>query len=73
MPDLPQLIRELRLLERRTHRSGKDTVDHGSGGSDDYANVLSERSTTWSAAAWVTTFLPRSSVHQCPMLSVSVF
>jgi hypothetical protein len=40
IPDMPVLARELRLLERRTHRSGKDTVDHGRGGSDDYANVL---------------------------------
>jgi hypothetical protein len=40
IPDHPILIRELRLLERRTHRSGKDSVDHGSGGSDDHANVL---------------------------------
>lgn len=40
IPDLPILVRELRLLERRTHRSGKDTVDHNQGGSDDYANVL---------------------------------
>jgi len=28
------------LLERRTARSGKDTVDHGVGGSDDFANSL---------------------------------
>jgi len=35
-----RLIRELRLLERRVHRSGRDSVDHGSGGSDDFANVL---------------------------------
>jgi hypothetical protein len=34
------LLRELRLLERRTARSGKDTVDHGVGGSDDLANAL---------------------------------
>ena len=40
IPNHPQLIRELRLLERRTHRSGRDTVDHGQGGSDDYANSL---------------------------------
>ena len=40
IPDLPTLIRELRLLERRTHRSGKDSVDHGSGGTDDHANAL---------------------------------
>jgi hypothetical protein len=36
----PPLLRELRLLERRTARSGKDTVDHGPGGSDDFANAL---------------------------------
>ena len=29
---------ELRLLERHTHRSGRDTVDHGRIGSDDFAN-----------------------------------
>jgi hypothetical protein len=40
IPDLTPLIRELRLLERATHRSGKDSVDHGRFGSDDYANAL---------------------------------
>jgi hypothetical protein len=40
IPDQPQLIRELRLLERRTARSGKDSVDHGQAGLDDFANVL---------------------------------
>jgi hypothetical protein len=40
IPDQPQLIRELRLLERRTARSGKHSVDQGQAGSDDYANVL---------------------------------
>jgi hypothetical protein len=40
IPDDPQLIRELRLLERRTARSGRDSVDHGVGGSDDFANAL---------------------------------
>jgi hypothetical protein len=34
------LLRELRLLERRVARSGKDSVDHGVGGSDDHANAL---------------------------------
>jgi hypothetical protein len=36
------LIRELRLLERRVGKSGKDVVDHpsGAGASDDRANVL---------------------------------
>jgi len=40
IPNHQRLIRELRLLERRTHRSGKDSIDHPSNGSDDYSNVL---------------------------------
>jgi hypothetical protein len=40
IPPISILLRELRLLERRTARSGKDSVDHGVGGSDDYANAL---------------------------------
>ena len=40
LPNHPKLIRELRLLERRTSRMGKDVVDHGRNGSDDYANSL---------------------------------
>jgi hypothetical protein len=40
IPDLAPLVRELRLLQRRTARSGKDSVDHGPAGSDDYANAL---------------------------------
>ena len=40
MPNHPQLIRELRLLERRVAPSGKDRVDHGQNGSDDYANAV---------------------------------
>ena len=40
LPDHPKLIKELRLLERHTHRSGKDTVDHGRGLHDDYANAV---------------------------------
>jgi hypothetical protein len=40
IPDYAPLIRELRLLERRVSRSGRDVVDHPIGGSDDHANVL---------------------------------
>src|SRR5262249_55339806 len=40
LPDHARLIRELRLLERRTHRSGKDTVEHPRNGHDDHANVV---------------------------------
>jgi hypothetical protein len=40
LPDHPKLLRELRLLERRTHIGGKDSVDHGRNGSDDHANAV---------------------------------
>jgi hypothetical protein len=40
IPAHPALLRELRLLERRVHRSGKDSVDHPRKGSDDLANAL---------------------------------
>jgi hypothetical protein len=40
IPDHPQLIRELRALERRTSRMGRDSVTHPPGGHDDYANAL---------------------------------
>ena len=40
IPNQETLIRELRLLERRVTRSGKDSVDHGLSGTDDYANAL---------------------------------
>ena len=41
IPDHPLLLRELRLLERRVGRSGRDVVDHPAmGGSDDLANSL---------------------------------
>ena len=38
--DHTKLVRELRLLERRTDRSGKDTVEHPRNGHDDYANAV---------------------------------
>ena len=39
LPDHAKLLRELRLLERITHRSGKDQVSHPKGGRDDFANA----------------------------------
>jgi hypothetical protein len=39
-PDHAALIRELRLLERATHKGGRDSVDHPRLGSDDLANAL---------------------------------
>jgi hypothetical protein len=40
LPDHARLLRELRLLERRAHRGGKDSVDHPKGGRDDHANAV---------------------------------
>jgi hypothetical protein len=40
LPEHPTLLRELRLLERQTHRGGRDSVDHPRGQHDDHANVL---------------------------------
>jgi hypothetical protein len=34
------MIQQFVALERRTSRSGKDTVDHGVGGHDDVANAV---------------------------------
>jgi hypothetical protein len=60
LPDHPKLLRELRLLERRTHRSGRDTVDHPRGVHDDLANVccgvlrsLSNALSVYAAMDWV--------------------
>jgi len=38
--DHPEMIRELKLLERRPRPGGKDLVDHPRGGHDDHANSL---------------------------------
>jgi hypothetical protein len=40
IPNLAPLVRELRLLERQTHRSGKDSVNHPRNEHDDLANVV---------------------------------
>src|SRR5262249_53541553 len=40
LPAHPNLLHELRLLERQAHRGGRDTIDHPRGGSDDYANAV---------------------------------
>jgi hypothetical protein len=42
LPNHAKLLRELRLLERETHRSGKDAVHHPRGGNehDDHANAV---------------------------------
>jgi hypothetical protein len=40
LPEHRRLGRELRLLERHVSRAGRDRIDHGRGGSDDYANSV---------------------------------
>ena len=40
LPNHPTLIRELRLLERYTHRGGKDTVDAPKNQPEDHANSV---------------------------------
>jgi hypothetical protein len=40
LPNHPKLLKELRLLERVTHRGGKDSVDHCRGQHDDWANSV---------------------------------
>ena len=38
--DHPQLVKELKFLERRSRPGGRDAVDHPRGCHDDYANSL---------------------------------
>jgi hypothetical protein len=40
LPKSDRLINQLTGLERRTARSGKDSIDHGPGGHDDLANAV---------------------------------
>ena len=40
LPEVPEMLRELRGLERRRGSSGKDRVDHVKGAHDDLANVI---------------------------------
>lgn len=40
LPDTPELLRELRGLERRRGSAGRDRVDHAPGGHDDRANAV---------------------------------
>jgi hypothetical protein len=52
IPDHPVLLRELRLLERQTHRGGKDSVDHPKRGNDDFANALCGCAVHATKGAW---------------------
>jgi hypothetical protein len=52
IPNHEWLLRELRGLERRVHRSGKDSVDHPTHGSDDFANALCCAAPRRSCSQW---------------------
>jgi hypothetical protein len=39
LPEQPDLLRELKLLERKQSRSGRDQIDHPRGSTDDFANA----------------------------------
>jgi hypothetical protein len=56
IPDHPRLIRELRLLERRVGRVGRDTIDHPKNGSDDHANALCGMLRACAKPAWDWTY-----------------
>ncbi len=40
LPDSPRIVLQIAALERRTARSGHDSVDHPRSGADDLANVV---------------------------------
>ena len=45
--DNPRLIAQIASLERRTARSGKDSIDHPPGGHDDFANAVAGVARCW--------------------------
>jgi hypothetical protein len=57
--DNPRLIAQIVGLERRTARSGKDSIDHAPGGHDDLANVVAgvsalfAKASTYNMLAWM--------------------
>ena len=51
LPDHAALLRELRLLERRASRVGRDVIDRGRTGGDDHANALFDDHDRTAAAA----------------------
>lgn len=59
--DVPELLRELRSLERRRGVSGRDRVDHRPGAHDDLANSCA-------GAVVLATGVGEQAVHQIPIL-----
>jgi hypothetical protein len=52
LPKSDRLVNQLTGLERRTARSGKDSIDHGPGGHDDLANAVAGAADCIVAAAY---------------------
>jgi hypothetical protein len=52
LPKSDRLVNQLTGLERRTARSGKDSIDHGPGGHDDLANAVAGAADCIIAAAY---------------------
>jgi hypothetical protein len=52
LPPDDRLVNELLGLERRTARSGKDSIDHSPGGHDDRANVIAGIVSTKAASSY---------------------
>src|SRR5262245_1119461 len=65
LPDYPRLSAQLCALERRTGRSGRDTIDHPPGGHDDLANAVAGAVVLAGAAA-ENTFLFFDTPEQAP-------
>jgi hypothetical protein len=64
--DHPQLLRELKLLERRPRAGGKALVDHPAGGHDDFANSLclaAALATRHRPMPWSGPALPPGAIH----------
>jgi hypothetical protein len=73
LPNHPKLLRELRLLERHTHRSGKDAVDHPRNGHDDHANavcgvlhLMSKQVVDYNAIPWVVPIIVSNGPRRSP-------
>jgi hypothetical protein len=60
--DRPDLLRELRGLQRRRGTTGRDTVDHRAGSHDDLANAVA-------GALTILTAKPRGTVKMINFLS----
>jgi hypothetical protein len=67
LPPDDRLVNQLLGLERRTARSGKDSIDHAPGGHDDRANVIAGLTSTKAASSYdLETFINGSRADDKP-------